>query len=60
MKSSLKETSSTVRVLTTGDDEDGEYPDGPDNDEDEAVLVTNTRVADESEIITNSDEFLCK
>ena len=59
MKSSLKEKSlSTVRALTRGDDEDGEDPDGPDDDEDEAVLVTNTSMADKSEIIRNSDQFL--
>ena len=47
-------------MLTRGDDEDGEDPDGPDDDEDEAVLVTNTSKADKSEIITNSDQFLCQ
>ena len=47
-----------VKVLTRGDDKDGEDPDGPDDDEDEAVLVTNTSMADENEIITNSDQFL--
>ena len=59
MKSSLKETLSTVRALTRGD-EDGEDPEGPDEAEDEGVLVTNTSMADESKIITNSDQFLCQ
>ena len=58
MKSSLKETSSTVRVLTRGDDKDDEDPDRPDDDEDEPILVTNASMADKSEIITNFDQFL--
>ena len=39
-----------VRALNRGDDKDGEESDGPDEDEDEAILVTNTSMADESEI----------
>ena len=49
-----------VRALTRGDNEDGEDPDGSDDDEDEAVLVRITGMVDESEIITNSDQFLCQ
>ena len=62
MKSSLKETSfiDKVRALTRGDDKDGEDPDGPDDEEDEAVLVKNTNMADKSEMIRNYDQFLCK
>ena len=46
-----------VRVLTRGNDQECEDPDGPDDDVDEAALVTITSMVDKSEIITNSDQF---
>ena len=37
-----------VRVLTRGDDKYGEDADGLDDDDDEAILPTNTSMAEES------------
>ena len=43
-----------------GTNEDGEDPDDPEEDDDDAaVMVTGAAIADKSEIIYNSDQFLC-
>ena len=49
-----------VHAVTNGSNKDGEDPDGPEEDDDDvvAVLVTGTAIADESDIIHNSAQFL--
>ena len=44
--------------MTNGSNEDGEDPDAPEEDDDAAVMVTGTAVADKSEFIYNSAQFL--
>ena len=49
-----------VHAVTSGSNEDGEDPDNLEEDDDEtAVMVTSTAIADESKIIHNSAQFLC-
>ena len=49
-----------VHAVTNGNNEEGEDPDDQDeNDDQTAVMFTGTSVADESEIIHNSAQFLC-
>ena len=48
-----------VHAVTNSCNEDGEYPDNLEEDDDETtVIVTSTAIADESEIIYNSAQFL--
>ena len=48
-----------VHAVTNGSNEYGKDPDGLEEDDDDAaVMVTGTAIADESEIIHNSDQFL--
>ena len=49
-----------VHAVTNGNNEEGEDPDDLEEDDDEKALVfTGTSIADESEIIHNSAQFLC-
>ena len=49
-----------VHAATNGSNKDGEDADSLEEDDDEtAVMVTTTAIADESEIIYNSAQFLC-
>ena len=49
-----------VHAVTNGSNKDGEDPDNLEEDDDEtAVMVTSIVIADESEIIHNSAQFLC-
>ena len=48
-----------VHAVTNGSNEDGEDPDDMEEDDDEtAVMVTSTAIADKGEIIHNSAQFL--
>ena len=46
--------------MTNGNNKEGKDPDDQEEDDDQtAVMFTGTTIADESEIIHNSAQFLC-